>query len=36
MCSNADEGEKIFKYYLILEGYFMEMVPNLSWRSETG
>jgi hypothetical protein len=26
MCSNADEGEKIFKYYLILEGYFMEMV----------
>jgi hypothetical protein len=26
MCSNADEGEKVFKYYLILEGYFMEVV----------
>jgi hypothetical protein len=26
MCSNADEGEKIFKYYLILDGYFMEVV----------
>jgi hypothetical protein len=26
MSSNADEGEKIFKYYLILDGYFMEVV----------
>lgn len=26
MCSNADEGEKIFKYYLVLEGDFMEVV----------